>query len=498
MDDNSSEKNVPISKNYQENVDYLNRELGVPDSFDVVLREMSIGGKRIAIYSINGMVDTHVASYILDALIDLERSDLIVNALDKLVKGRIVNLQVSEVNTIDKVFYFVLSGPMAIFVEGQEKAIIVDARTYPSRQPQEPDIERVTRGSRDGFTETLVMNTALIRRRLRDPKLRMKLVQVGGRSKTDVCIVYIEDITNLDLVKKIQNDLQEIKIDGIPMAEKSIEEFILGSKIWNPYPRVRYTERPDVAAIHLLEGHVVLIVDTSPSVLMAPVTFWSHLQHAEEYRQEPIVGAYLRWVRFIGVFGALFLLPLWLGAAQNPQLLPHWLQFIGVTKTAKIPLVAQILVAEFGVDLLRMAAVHTPSPLATALGLIAAFMLGDIAVKVGLFSNEVVMYVAIVAVATFATPSYELGLANRLARLFLIIMTGLFRFWGFGIGAILLFFLLWRTRSFGVPYLWPLLPLNIKALGTILVRSPVPIKNTRPSFLKPQDPIRQPKNGGNK
>jgi Bacillus/Clostridium GerA spore germination protein. len=495
MSNISSEKNVPVSKNYQENVDYLNRELGVPDSFDIVLREMSIGGKKVAIYSVNGMVDTHVASYILDALIDLERSDLIVNALDKLVKGRIVNLQVTEVNTMDKVFYFVLSGPMAIFVEGQEKAIIVDARTYPARQPEEPDIERVTRGSRDGFTETLVMNTALIRRRLRDPKLRMKLVQVGGRSKTDVCIVYIEDITNLDMVRKIQNDLQEIKIDGIPMAEKSVEEFILGSKFWNPYPRVRYTERPDVAAIHLLEGHVILIVDTSPSVIMAPATFWSHLQHAEEYRQEPIVGAYLRWVRFIGVFAAMFLLPLWLGAAQNSQLLPDWLQFIGISKHAKLPLVAQVLIAEFGVDLLRMAAVHTPAPLATALGLIAAFMLGDVAVKVGLFTNEIVLYVAVAAVATFATPSYELGLANRLSRLFLIIMTGLFSFWGFGIGVVLVLFLLWRTRSFGVPYLWPLLPLNIKAMGTVLVRSPVPIKNSRPSILKPQDSSRQPTNG---
>ncbi|MDR3542586.1 MAG: spore germination protein [Desulfosporosinus sp.] len=496
MDNNSSEKNIPVSKNYQENVDFLNRELGVPDNFDIVLREMSIGGKKVAIYSVNGMVDTHVASYILDALIDLERSDLIVNALDKLVKGRIVNLQVTEVQTMDKVFYFVLSGPMAIFIEGQDKAIIVDARTYPARQPEEPDIERVTRGSRDGFTETLVMNTALIRRRLRDPKLRMKLVQVGGRSKTDVCIAYIEDITNLDMVTKIQKDLQGIKIDGIPMAEKSVEEFILGSKFWNPYPRVRYTERPDVASIHLLEGHVIIIVDTSPSVMIAPVTFWSHVQHAEEYRQEPIVGAYLRWVRFVGILAALFLLPLWLGAAMNPQLLPDWLQFIGTVKPAKIPLIIQVLGAEFGVDLLRMATIHTPGPLGTALGLIAAFMLGDIAVKVGLFSPEVVMYVAIAAVGTFATPSYELGLANRLARLFLIIMTGLFNFWGFGIGTVLLLFLLARTKSFGVPYLWPLLPLNIKALGSIMMRAPVPINNQRPSFLKPQDQDRQPKGGG--
>lgn len=491
-DDNSSEKNVPVSKNYQSNVDYLNKELGVPENFDVVLREISIGGKRAAIYSINGMVDSQLVGYILEVLVRLERSDLIVNSLEKLVKRSIVALQVSEVNTMDKVFYFVLSGPMAIFVEGQDKAIIVDVRTYPSRQPMEPDIERVTRGSRDGFTETLVMNTALIRRRLRDPKLRMKLVQVGGRSKTDVCIAYIEDVTNLEMVNKIHKDVQAIKIDGIPMAEKTVEEFILGSKFWNPYPRVRYTERPDVAAIHLLEGHVVIIVDTSPSVMIAPATFWSHVQHAEEYRQEPIVGAYLRWVRFLGILAALFLLPLWLGAALNPQELPEWLRFIGVPEPTKIPLVVQILVAEFGVDLLRMATIHTPAPLATALGLISAFMLGDIAVKVGLFCPEVVLYVAISAVGTFATPSYELGLANRLTRLGLIIMTALFNFTGFFIGAALFFFLLWRTKSFGVPYLWPLLPLDIKALGTVLVRSPVPIKNKRPSILKTQDSIRQP------
>lgn len=489
---NSSEQNVKISKYYQENVDYMNKELGVPDNFDIVLREMSIGGKKIAIYSVNGMVDTHVVSYILTALIELERADLVVNALTKLVKGRIVDLQVTEVETMDKAFYFLLSGPMVILIEGQEKAIIIDVRTFPVRAPSEPDIERVTRGSRDGFVETMVFNTALIRRRLRDPKLRMKLVQVGTRSKTDVCVAYIEDVTNLELVRKITEELQGIQVDGIPMAEKSVEEFILGSKFWNPYPRVRYTERPDVATIHLLEGHVIIIVDTSPSVIIAPVTYWHHLQHAEEYRQEPIVGAYLRFVRFIGIFLAIFLLPLWLAAATNPDVLPEWLKWLGVAKPGKIGLFPQIIIAELGVDMLRMAAIHTPSPLSTALGLVATFMLGDVAIKVGLFTPEIVMYIAIVSVGTFATPSHELAQANRLARLFLVVMTFIGNFIGFGIGIILVFILLVRTKSFGVPYLWPLIPFNAKAMGKVLVRSPVTIHNTRPSILKPQDESRQP------
>jgi len=488
-----AETGMSISKNYQENVDYLNNKLGVPESFDIVLREMNIGGKKLAIYSVNGMVARPASNMILETFVEIERAELVVNALDKLVKSKIVDLQVSEIEAMDEVIYFLLSGTMVVLIEGKTQAIVIDVRTYPSRMPSEPDIERVSRGSRDGFTETMVFNTILIRRRLRDPGLRMKLVKAGSRSKTDVCIAYIEDITNTDMVNYVEKEIKNIKIDGIPMAEKTVEEFILGSKYWNPFPRVRYTERPDVAAIHLLEGNVVILVDTSPSVIIAPCTFWHHVQHAEEYRQEPIVGTYLRFVRFLAILASVLLLPLWLAAALNPQLLPESWSIIGVSEPAKVGLLAQALIGEVAIDMLRMAAIHTPSPLATALGLVAVFMLGDVAIKVGLFTNEVVMYLAIAAVGTFATPSYELAQANRLARIFLVLMAGLFNFWGLGVGIVLVFFLLWRTRSFGVPYLWPLIPLDFKALLTIIVRNPVPINNLRPSIFKPKDRIRQPK-----
>ncbi|NLP44378.1 MAG: spore germination protein [Peptococcaceae bacterium] len=487
-----AETNIAISKSYQENVDYLNTKLGVPENFDIIVREMTVGGKKLAIYSVNGMVARPAVNIILETFSEVEKSELLVNALDKLVKFKIVDLQVSDVESMDEVIYFILSGTMAIIVEGKNQAIIVDIRSYPSRMPQEPDVERVTRGSRDGFTETLVFNTILIRRRLRDPGLRMKLVKAGSRSKTDVCIAYIEDITNPDMVKYIEKEIKNISIDGIPMAEKSVEEFILGSKYWNPFPRVRYTERPDVATIHLLEGNVIILVDNSPSVIIAPCTLWHHVQHAEEYRQEPVVGAYLRWVRFMAILASVFLFPLWLAAALNPHLLPESFQFIGIKEPAKIGLLWQALIGEVAVDILRMAAIHTPSPLATALGLIAVFMLGEIAIEVGIFTPEVIMYLAIAATGTFATPSYELAQANRLARIFLILCVGLFNFWGLAIGILLLFILLLRTKSFGVPYLWPLIPLDFNALKTILIRYPVPIANLRPSIFKPLDRIRQP------
>ncbi|MDR3270121.1 MAG: spore germination protein, partial [Peptococcaceae bacterium] len=447
-EDNSSELNRPVSADYERNVREINRELGVPDNFDVVLREIVLDGKRVAIYSLNGLVNEQVSSMLVQALLDLESAELLSATLERLVAAHIGTLQVSYVETLDKFYYFLLSGPLAIIVEGEERAIIVDLRVYPGRSPEEPDLERVTRGARDGFTESLVTNTALIRRRLRDPKLRLHMAQVGSRSKMDVCLLYIEDITNLDLVRSIQEEIQKIKIDGIPMAEKSVEEFILGSKPWNPYPRVRYTERPDVAAIHLLEGHVVIVADTSPSVMIAPATFWHHTQHAEEYRQEPVVGAFLRLIRFWGIFISVFLTPVWLAAALNPQFLPDALGWLNGQNPAKIGLFWQVLLADLGVDLVRMAAIHTPSPLATALGLIAAFMIGDVAIDVGLFAPEVILITAFAAVGTFATPSYEFSLANKLVRLFLIIMTGLGNFIGLGIGTLAVFVMLVCTKSF--------------------------------------------------
>lgn len=384
-----------------------------------------------------------------------------------------------------------LSGPLALIVDGLDQAILLDVRTYPARNPEEPDLERVVRGSRDGFTETLVFNTALIRRRIRDPKLRMEYTQAGNRSKTDIVICYIEDIANEDLVDSIREKIGAINIDGLPMAEKAVEELITPGNYWNPLPRVRYTERPDVAAIHLLEGHVLVMVDTSPSVMITPATYFHHMQHAEEYRQNPAAGVFMRFIRYMGVAASVFLLPLWLLAVLQPGILPPALKFIGPEEIGKIPIFIQFLIAEAAVDMVRMATIHTPTALATAVGLIAALLIGDLAVTVGLFNAEVIMYTAAAVVGNYLTPSYELGFANRLIRLFLLVMVGFFRLPGLLLGMVLVLALMVFTRSFGVPYMWPLIPFNARALYNIIVRRPVPVSNVRPSILKPRDSDRQ-------
>jgi stage V sporulation protein AF len=422
----------------------------------------------------------------MQSLLEAKQEEIVPNTLEKVASKLLPFGEISLIDNLEEAVKEVLAGPLIFFVDGEREAISIDTRQYPSRQPEEADIEKVTRGSRDGFVETLIFNVSLIRRRIKDPRLRTESIQLGRRSLTEIVLLYIEDIVNPEILEKIRDKLLKIDVDGLPMAEKSVEEF-LTEDFWNPFPKVRYTERPDVAAVHLLEGHVCIIVDTSPSVMIAPVTLFHHIQHAEEFRQNPIVGVYIRWVRLLGVFISVFLVPIWLLAAEYRALLPEGLQFIGPRESPTIPLFIQFILANLGLDLLRMASIHTPSPLATALGLVGALLIGDIAVTVGFFVPEVLLYISLVAIGIFSTPSWELSLANRLAHFFLLITTGLFTIYGFLAGFLLIFIRLATTRSFGIPYLWPLLPFNGPALLNVLLRKPVPIKGFRPSFLKTRD-----------
>ncbi|MGO0060942.1 spore germination protein [Brevibacillus fluminis] len=479
-----------IGSHLDENKAVLDDMLGIGVSFDIGVHDFSVGHTKVLLYYINGFADSAIITQILKDLNDLRERELQTNVFQHLYHKYIPYFQLTQVCKIDEFIDKLLVGQVGLVIDGEAKGILIDAKILPGRAPAEPDTERVVRGAHDGYTETLVVNTALTRRRIRDERLRFEILQIGERSKTDVAVAYLQDVANPKLVDTIKERLRNIHIDGIPMAEKTVEEFIIG-KSWNPFPMVRYTERPDVAAIHLLEGHVLVYVDTSPSVMITPTTYFHHVQHAEEYRQTPVVGAYLRWVRFIGIIASLILLPLWLLLVLHPELTPESLDFIGVKQKGSIPLLFQFLLAEVGLDLMRMAAIHTPSPLATAMGLVAAILVGQVAIQVGLFSPEVILYLSLAAIGTFATPSYELSLANRIVRIFLLIMVGLFGLVGLmiGFGAVLL--LLTCTRSLNTPYLWPLIPFNYKAIKGIFIRLAVPAMNKRPSIVKSQNTQRQ-------
>ncbi len=526
----AEERELKESTEISEDFDRLKRQLeeqvGLNKSFDVIFREMVFGGQKTGIFYYNGFVKDMVLTAILERLsyadqvyreaesrkpaeehrrpsrswrtdraeessaTDHENGHGRRNIIGLFEEALIPHVQVKRTCKIKEAIDNVAMGGTAFFFEGQREAVLVDAKSFPARTTEEPELERVVRGSRDGFVETLLTNVTLVRRRVRDPRLKLEITQVGKRTQTDICIGYIQDICDMKLVESIRDKIKQVEVDGLPLAEKQLEEAIIG-KGWDPYPSVRYSERPDVAAAHLLEGHVIVFVDTSPSVMILPTTFFHHVQHAEEYRQTPIIGTYLRWVRFIGIAASIFLLPLWYLVVTSPELKPMGLEFLGPQKPGKIPLLGQFLIAELGIDLMRMAAVHTPSPLATAMGLVAAILVGDVAVKAGLFSNEIILYLSVAAVGTFATPSYELSLANRISRLILLFATAIFKVPGFVIGSSLLLMILALRRSYNTPYLWPFIPFNMKAMMNILVRPPFLSMKTRLSLTRPTDRTRQ-------
>lgn len=464
----------------------LKEVMGLGVSFDVILREMVIGGRQTGFLFINGFTNDVVLTEVLNRLTYLTPEDLGTNAVSAIVNRYIPFVQVEVSVELSDAVDKVLVGQCAIFIEGERSAIILDTRKYPVRSPEEPEVEQVVRGARDGFTETLVNNINLVRRRVRDPGLHCEGLKVGRRTQTDVCLMFIDDIADRNQVEAIRGKIEKLDLEGLPLGDKQLEEAIV-NKGWHPYPLVRYSERPDVVASHLLEGRVVVMVDTSPSVMIMPTTFFDLCQHAEENRQTPFIGTYLRWIRFAGIFASLFLLPLWMLLVVHPELKPPYLDILGPKENANIPIIAQFLIVEFGVDLMRLAAVHTPTPIASAMVLVAAILLGDIAVKSGLFVNEVVLYMAVAAVGMFATPSYELGLANRIVRLFLLVAAALFGIKGFIIGTTLMILMLATHRSYNSSYLWPFIPFSAKAMGEVLFRKPLLYSRRRPALNKTRD-----------
>jgi len=488
-----TEIDMKIHKEIDSNINYIKDLLGVGETFDVIFREYKVGHRRAASFSINGMTNDMLLSGIFQDMLIFNQEQLSINTLQKLFYSHATHSQVKLVDNMNDAIISMLSGELIFFVDNEDQVLIFDARAYPIRSPEESNIEKVTRGSRDSFVETLPFNTTLIRRRLRDPNLRFEIVKVGARSQTDVAIAYIKDIANPSLIETIKERLNNIVIDGVPMAEKAVEEFITGGNRWNPLPKVRYTERPDAVAVHLLEGHVCVLVDTTPSVMIMPTTFWHHVQHVEEYHQNPLIGSYLRLVRLFGVILALVLPPLWLALVYQHHLLPASLSFLGPHDPGVMPLGVQFILAEIGIELVRMATIHVPSAQSTALGFIGSFMLGEFATKVGLFGNEVIFYTAIAAVGAFATPSVELSMAVRFFRLILLVLVMLWKFPGLIVGLVALFLMTVFTKSFDYPYLWPLVPFNFAAMKDVLFRLPMPSKILRPAILKPLDKDRQEK-----
>lgn len=422
-----------VTASREESADYMNKVLPVKDSFDIIQRDMLIGGRMSSFYFIDGFTKDEVMLKIMDSLFKVKKEDMPADAT-QFSRAYIPYVEVDILGDFDQVFKNVLSGVTCLFIEGYEACIAIDCRTYPARSVEEPDKDKSLRGSRDGFVETIVFNTALMRRRIRDPHLVMQMMEVGDSSRTDVAICYMSDRVDKELLKNVMERMNSIKTDDLRMNQQSLAECLYKRKWYNPFPKFKFTERPDTAAACLLEGKVVIMVDNSPSAMILPTSILDMIEEANDYYFPTLTGIYLKISRGLITIMTVFLTPVFLLFMQNLNYLPKVFAFVAVKDTVNIPLIFQLLLLEIAIDGLRLAALNTPSMLSTPLSVIAGLVMGEFSVKSGWFNAEVMLYMAFVAVANYTQPNFELGYALKFMRLQLLILTALFNWWGFAAG----------------------------------------------------------------
>ena len=452
--------------------------LGVGRNFDMVGREVSVGGRRARLWVVNG--------YAEDALIERMIGRLLavgslkgVPDLAAFLAAYVTVPDAAAVTEVHDMVMGVFAGKTLLVIDGYDGGILLDAKEYPTRSVQEPDTSKVLRGSHDGFVESIMANAALLRRRIRDPALTLERYQVGGRSQTDVALVYMAGEANEKYLQQLRQKLQAIDVGSISMSQESVAECIVPKQWWNPFPKIRYTERPDVATASIMEGSILLMIDNTPSVMLLPTTLFSFAEEINDYYFPPLIGTYLRIIRLVVLFLTVFITPLWYLLVKNGDILPGELEFLLVEDEYFVPLIVQLLLVELIVDILKLASLNTPDALSNSFSMLGALILGDFAVQARWLVPEVLVYMAFVAVAGYAQHSYEMGYACKLVRMVLLILIWLWDSWGFAIGVIGAVVLIASTKTVvGKGYLYPLIPFNGKKLMRLLRRRPINKDNT--------------------
>nr|WP_296487579.1 spore germination protein [uncultured Acetatifactor sp.] len=463
-----------ITGSLQADMTYLNSRLDVDKNFDIIYRVVHIGGKEACMYLIDGFCKDDLVQKLLQYFMDLT-PDKMPEDMHGLSKQFTPYVEVDIEDKWDTLVQALLSGMFILLLDGYTKALLIDSRTYPSRGVEEPEKDKTLRGSKDGFVETLVSNTALIRRRIRSTNLHMEMLSAGESSRTDIALCYMSERVDRDFLEEIRKKIQNIKADSLIMNQESLAECLYQRKWYNPFPKFKYTERPDAAAAQVLEGNIVILVDNSPSAMILPTTIFDVIEEADDYYFPPVTGTYLRVTRFLITLLTYLVTPTFLLLINNDRWIPESFSFIMLKEEPNLPLIWQFLVLELAIDGLKLAAINTPNMLSTPLSVMAALVLGEFSVNSGWFSSEVMLYMAFVAIANYTQSNYELGYALKFMRIITLLLTQWFHVWGY-IGGILLSVLSVccnRTVS-RKSYMYPLIPFDWKNLKNKLIRRRLP------------------------
>ncbi len=457
------------------NVQEMDERLKPDESFDLVKRDLIIGGRPAVLYFVDGFIKDEVFEKIMEFLFKIKPEELAkIPTMESFSKDHMPYVEVDWAEDYEKAVSQILSGPAALLIDGISGVLLIDTRTYPMRGISEPDKDKSMRGSRDGFVETLIMNTAMIRRRIRDPRIRMEYYQIGSSSKVDVALSYIEGLADEKLLNQIRKQIKGIKVKGVAMTIQGISETLMPSSFFNPFPKVKFTERPDYVSACLLEGKVALVMDNSPSVMLFPVSFADFSKDADDYYFPPITGTFVRICRMLVTLLTLVAAPLFLLFTNHPELTPEWLSFLQVDETGSISIFTQLIVLEFLIEGLRLASLNTPDSLSSSLGIIGGLLLSEFAISAGWFIPQTILLMALVTISGFSQPSFEMGYAMKFERIGLLILVQLFSYWGFIAGIVLIFICMLSVKTIlGHRYLYPIIPFNWKDFCRLFVRTKI-------------------------
>lgn len=463
-----------LTNKLEDNVKMLRSVLRPGDSFDVLERIINVHDTSFYLYYLDGFCKDTNLEYVRRDMNNLdEKIFKTIRTAEELAQKAISSIEVSTERNIDKIITAVLSGQTVLLGPNFEDALIVDVRTYESRNTEEPQKERVLRGSHDGFVETLVSNTSLIRRRIRDPHLVFQITNIGDVSRTDVVIGYMRNKVDKKTLDRVKALVKNLKIDALTMGDQSLVESVHAYSWCNPFPRARYTERPDVAAAHIIEGKVIILVDTMPTALILPTNLFDFMQSIDDYYLPVLTGNYLRLIRYLVFLTNLLISPIFILITDNPQ----WIQGSGIEfllpdMPYAVPIFIQFIILEIALDGLNLASLNTPNSLGTSLSIIGGLILSDFAINTGWFIPHTILYMAVIALSSFTQTSVELTYAFKFSRILLIILTGLFDTVGFIVASIIIITFIACTKTFtDEPYLYPLIPFNGNALFHLLFRT---------------------------
>ena len=468
-----------LTADFEENVRTLDALLGVGRCFDMISRDLYVGGKRARLWVVDGYGDDAVIERMLSFWLPLRNIDgaqTMQQFIDRYITFSEVNAEQSVETAVTSVFL----GKLLLLIDGFDACALIDAKQFPARSVEEPSAGKVLRGAHDGFIETLVANAALLRRRIRDPQLTLEGHKVSDCSRADVVLCYLENKVDRKLLDEVRQKLAKIDVRSVSMSQESIAEAMMEKKQWwTPFPKVRYTERPDAASACVMEGNIVVLVDNSPAAMILPTHFFDFVQEANDYYFPPLIGTYLRVLRIVVFLLTMFITPVWYLLVKDPARTQAGLEFLAIESDYSVPLLVQLLLAEFIVDLLKLASLNTPAVFSNSFSMLGALVLGDFAVQAHWLVPEVLAYMAFVAISNFAQPSYELGYAFKLLRIVLLLFVGALDWVGLALGCIGIIALLALTKPIvGEGYLYPLCPLNKKALFALFVRRPISRDNT--------------------